>query len=540
MKKYLSILTALLLALVLLFSLTACTGPQTSKTALRIGVTAIPVTLNPISADMSIEFEMFLLIYDPLVRLDANQKPGPGLAESWEESEDGTVWTFHLNKNAKWHDGKPVTSADVKFTYETMLDNAFGYMYVDSMDGITSIECPDDYTVVFQCSAPKPNMTYIFTPILPKHIWETVSVGDLEVYANTELIGSGPYKIESVTETYVRMDKNTDYYGTQGNADSILFVRYDNGDSLAQSLMLGEIDAAISLSAPQVPQMKKDANVTLISGQVPGFYQISINSSADPASTANPLLADINIRYAMEYATDKLKIVDMVYGGNATSATSIVNSYLPHYWNVPADQLRGFNLDKAKEILDAAGYKDTDNDGIREDAAGNPLSFRFIAIADKTEDQKCAQIFASGCKEIGIDIKIETMDRGATYDVVAMLDYDMYFDGWGTDIFVSSGFGILASSSIETGINDVQYSSAEYDELYNQLKTETDEAKSIDLAVALQKILYRDLPYIFIVYDNNIQAYRSDRWTGVEIIPSNGGSYFYNGSIVNYLNIKPV
>ena len=147
-------------------------------------------------------------MYDPLVRYDKELNPSPALADDWKVSKDEKTWTFHLNKDAKWHDGQPVTSEDVKYTYELMLDTGLGYMYSSYLEGITDITCPDEQTVVMKTKLPKANMLMNTTPIMPKHVWEKVKKEELETWDNGEMIGSGPYKLVSNENGIVKVSKN--------------------------------------------------------------------------------------------------------------------------------------------------------------------------------------------------------------------------------------------------------------------------------------------------------------------------------------------
>ena len=189
-------LLAYLLALFLCISLAGCGGgAQTSESVntFRIGTPVSIDTLNPLASYMQVGFEVFLLVYDPLVRYDENFEPTGCLAESWETSEDGLTWTFHLKDGVKWHDGEPFTSEDVKFTYDTMMESGLGYMYSTYLAGIDSVECPDANTVVIKTDEPKANMLMNTTPILPKHIWSEIKPEELETYANEKPIGTGPF-----------------------------------------------------------------------------------------------------------------------------------------------------------------------------------------------------------------------------------------------------------------------------------------------------------------------------------------------------------
>ncbi len=201
--------------------------------------------------------------------------------------------------------------------------------------------------------------------------------------------------------------------------------------------------------------------------------------------------------------------------------------------------MRSYNVQKANALLDQAGYKDTDGDGIREDANGNKLEFRLITIADNVEEVKAGQMIASDCKKAGIGIITETMDDGALADEIYAGTYDMFIWGWGGDLDPSVMLAILTTEEIGN-LNETFFSNPRYDELYQEQLNLIDEQERQAAVFEMQKIAYEEAPYIILVYDNNLQAIRSDRWTGFKQIPASTGLFFMNLIFDNYINMKPV
>lgn len=533
-------LLPILLALFLCISLVSCGGAQSTEGVhtFRTGSTTSIDTLNPLSSYMQVGFEVFLLLYDPLVRYDENFDPVGSLAESWTTSEDGLTWTFSLRDGVVWHDGEPFTSEDVKFTYDLMMEQGLGYMYSTYLSGITGIECPDEKTVVITTEQPKANMLMNTTPILPKHIWSEIAPEELETYANNNPVGTGPFRFDSSSEGVIKLVKNEAYFGKVPSIDECVFVSYSNSDTMAQAVSLGEIDAAFNISAAQKKQLEKDKNVTLISGEIPGFTQIGINVWSDPKSGGNPLLKDKAVRQAIEYAIDKKKLIQMAYGGEGTPGTTLLNPGQFYHYEPDASELRTYNINKGNALLDQAGYQDTDGDGIREDANGNKLEFSLITIADNSEEVKAGQLITSDCQKIGIGIKNETMDDGALQDKILAGSFDLFIWGWGGDIDPSVILELLTTAMIGSN-NEPHFSDARYDALYKEQQTLMDESERQAAVFELQKIAYDEAPYVILLYDNNLQAIRSDRWTGFKQIPADTGLFFLNINYDNYINIKP-
>jgi len=511
-------------------------GGEDKELVFTIGTTAELDTLSPLTTWMMNTMEMIYLVYDSLMRYDENLEPKPSLAKDVQVSADQLTWTFTLHDGVKFHDGKPLTSADVQYTMELMMDTGLGYLYGDALTDIVSIECPDAKTVVITTGEPVPGIGRLSTPIMPKHILEAIPADALETWANEAMIGSGPFKLGSTGDNFVRLERNDDYYGQKSALDAIVFVTYENADSMAQAVIIGELDGACNLNAAQLAQLQADKNIEAIAGELPGFEQVAYNCYQDPESGGNPLLLDKIVRQAIEYGTDKEKIIGMAYGGAGIACEStIVNPSNPGYYNPPEKRL--YSPEKGAALLEANGYVDTDGDGVRE-KDGQPLEFRLFVIGDRVNYVKSGQIVAEGCAELGIKINLESMDSGLLTDKIYEMDYDMFIWGWGSDNF-SGGFGILTTDQIGN-LNEPGYSNPEYDALVSQLRTTFDTGARNALFIELQKILYEDLPFNVLIYDSNIQAYRSDRWSGLVQNPKNGGTWFYSGSTFNYLNIKPV
>jgi len=528
-KKIARIIICLILASSFCFGAAGCGD----KSGFVVGTSEFVDSLNPFVAWSEVSLEVFNLIYDPLVRFDEEQKPTPALAKSWEVSDDDLSWTFDLAK-ANWHDGEKFTSEDVKFSYELFLtETGEGSYYGAYLSGIESIECPDESTVVIKTEKPKADMLYIPTPILPEHIWGEIGEKKLGDYKNKQPVGTGPYMFAEMQEGSLTLTVNGDYFGDPGTVESYSFVEYKNSDSMAQALKAGEIDGTTSLSAAQMGQLEEEEGIKVISGQIPGFTQLGFNLKED--GKGDPLLKDKEIRHAIECCIDKQKALEMAYSGQGEVGDTLLNSFSPYKWTPEGDTLRDYDIERAKEILDAAGYKDTDDNGIREDSSGNDLQFDLISIADNTEEVKMGQIIKAGCEEAGIGIKCVTMESGALSDKVYSFDYDMFIWGWGADVDPGSILNILTSNYdyAETGwIND------EYDSLYKEQSTliDFDERKAV--VDKLQQIAYEEAPYVILVYDNYIQGVNSADWEGFVQIPENG-CYFLNMTDFNYVNIKP-
>lgn len=532
MKKVLSFV----ICLIMLASL--CLGivsGDASANILKIGVTEEPDSLSPLITYERSSFEIFMLIYDSLITFDENMEPVPSLAETWEVSSDNLEWTFKLRKDVKWNDGEKFTSKDVKFTFELMKDSGLG-LYTDMVGDIDVIEIPDDYTVIFKTSKPKANMLQNITPILPEHIWKAVGEDQYEIFENQNPIGTGAFILKEWKKNeYISFIPNKGYFKGVPKVDGLIYVIYANRDTMAQSLKLGEIDVALGLYKNHAKPLEDDKNITGYNFSENGFTELAFNCKNDGASKGNPHILDKRIRQAIEYALDKQKIIDMVYEGEGEYGTTLipVSQKLFHY-NPTESELRSYSPGKAKELLESADYKDRDGDGVREDANGKKLSFKFLLRSENTMEVKAGQMIKGYLKDVGIDTVIETLDDGALNDrIYSGADYDMFIWGWGGDVDPGTLLRVLTTNQIDN-LNDAYYSNPKYDRIVEEQASNMNFEDRVKMIYDAQKILYEDLPYIILLYERELQLVRNDRIQGIK--PTVNGAVFYADTPYNYIN----
>jgi peptide/nickel transport system substrate-binding protein len=307
---------------------------------------------------------------------------------------------------------------------------------------------------------------------------------------------------------------------------------------MAQSIRLGEIDAATNFSPSQLTSLQDESDIEAISAVVLGFTELSFNAWDDPSSNANPLLKDTVIRHAIEFSIDKQSILDIVYSGQGSVGTSLIPPEGFYHYEPSADELRDFNIDKANQILEEAGYVDLNGDGVRQDSDGTPLEFTLTLRANNTDEVQAGQMIAGSAANAGIKLNIETVDDGLLIDKIYSGDFDMFIWGWGTDLDPTTILNVMTTSQIGN-MSDSNYSNERYDQLFIEQQTIMDPAERQQVVWEMQQILYEEAPYIILFYDNSLQAVNTAKWSGWKRIPDEGG-YFFNLTNYNYLNVQPV
>ncbi|MCJ7625289.1 MAG: ABC transporter substrate-binding protein [Anaerolineaceae bacterium] len=545
------------LFMLFLFILSACTGPaeetpvaetapesveqaETQEAILRVGWSSEPDTMNPLTTYSTEATEVLNLIYDKLISYDRDFKAQPGLAEEFSYSEDGLSIIFTLRDNAKWQDGEPVTVDDVVFTFNLIKENELG-SFAQYLLNLTEVTTSDEKTVVLSFDQPQAFNPALATPILPKHIWEEMSAEDIELFANAQPIGSGPYKFIDWQEgSLLSLERNDDFWGDLPAADKIIFVLYGNEDVMAQALKGGDIDIITEIPPTIWDGLQNVDNVKAVSLPSYSFHHIGFNVSEDANSLGNPLLLDKTVRQALNYAIDRNQLVQVALAGHGRPGVSILPiGLVDWYLDIPEDEQMDADPEKAQEMLEAAGYVDTDGDGVREDANGNPLEFRLIVIESTSVDVRAAQLFRDAAEVVGIKLDLLTMDENTLGNLVYNIDapdWDIFVWGWDSGIDPNEMLGVPLCSQIG-GNNDNFYCNEAYDALYDQQSTTIDFSARKEIVDEMQRIFYEDASYIVMWYQNKLQGYRTDTWQGWKEI---AGGLVYNITRDNYLMVEPV
>lgn len=492
----------------------------------RIGWAGSPDTLSPGTAVLAESYTIFELVYNSMYNLELDGSFSLDLAESADVSSDGKVWTFKIRPNVKFHDGQPLTAKDVAFTYN-FYHNHEDFPYLPAYtEYFEKVEAPDDQTVVLTLTTPIGNIEsqLVFLFILPEHIWSKYDNEKAAEFENVEMIGSGSFKmVEYKQNEFVHLAANKEYFGGAPKVDEVIFQTFANPDALVQAITTGQVDMITEMPLTAAVTLRNAQNIKLVSGTPLSasirdivFNQLAPeNCPPDAKCTGHPALRDRNVRLALSHATDKQNLIDVAELGFATPGLTIIPDSLGSWYNNTLKDYE-FDIAKANQILDEAGYKDSDGDGIRDMPDGSrPLTFRLYWPNDVVAAPRTAELLGNTWKQIGVKTEPQAFDPDAlTTACCPAFDFDIMIWGWGSDPDPSALLKVMRTDMIPTGSSETGYANPEYDKLYDQQATEVDPQKRRELVWEMQRMVHEDVVYLIPYYQQAVQAYRTDRFSG--------------------------
>ena len=532
---------------------------SSGKVVLRIGTPGEFETLNPFIAQTAVSWEGIALNYDVLVGLDAATwefSKETGLANDWGVSPDGKIWTFTLRRNAAWQDGSgPVTARDVAFTYNYIIDNDMA-AFSSYTAGIKTVSAVDDYTVRMVCAQPKADMlaTADAVSILPEHIWSKIPPNKAaNSFANDPpVVGSGPFQIVEISKgSFERLVANKQYWRGAPKIDELILETYTNEDTMVQDLKAGTIDGCRNMPVVQLTALRTTPGVTSAVVQMNGYDNIVFNCYVPPAggsSLGNPVLQDARFRQALQWAVDRQKLADVVFSGTTQPGDTVVVPGFSHnpdwHWTPPADTAYRFDLTKAGELLDAAGYLDTNGDGLR-DFQGKPIALRLWSLSDHPTGQQEGKMLVGWFRQLGLKIDLRTVDSGAATDAIYNTvsgklapDFDLIIWGWYPGLDAGQGLSVFTTAQIG-GWSDCGWSNEEFDQLYEEQLHAIDVGTRKQLIDRMQQLIYEQTPYIVLTTRSDTEAYDTGKWTGWVKSPARIGSALWQIIPENYLYVQP-
>ncbi|MBN1405291.1 MAG: peptide-binding protein, partial [Candidatus Omnitrophica bacterium] len=416
-------------------------------------------TLIPILATDSASAEICSLVYNGLVKYDKNINLTGGLAESWEILDDGLKIVFHLRKTVKWHDGVPFTAKDVEFTYKKLIDPKVKTAYGGDFEKIKELKIIDDYTIAVIYKEPhSPAISSWGMPIIPHHLLKGEDLNTTK-YSRSP-IGTGPYKFKKwFSGEKIELVSNPDYFEGAPRISRYIYRIIPDNATMFLELQARGIDM-MNLSPLQY---KRQTNTQFFKNNFNKFRYSSFGYTYLGYNLKSKKFKNIKVRQALDFAVDKKEIIDGVLLGMGKVATG---PFVPDSWAYNSDIiLRPYDKDKARQLLEEAGWRDCDNDGWLDK---NGEQFEFTIMVNQGNDlrQQAAQIIQKRLKDIGIKVKIKVVEWSVMItEFINKKNFEAVLMGWGL-AREPDCFDIWHSSRIKEGeFNFISYDNKEVDSL---------------------------------------------------------------------------
>jgi peptide/nickel transport system substrate-binding protein len=468
------------------------------------GTLTVRINGNPPSLTFLLESDFWLNritmhnLHESLVRPDPRDHPRyriqPELAASWEESPDHLTYTFRLRDGVTWHDGKPFTARDVKFTFDRLMDPAVRSMHLrQAFVDLESVTTPDDRTVIIRYKQP-----YVWAlekisevPILPAHAFE----GHEGAKFNTAPyhrapIGTGPFRFESWEDhKSITFARNEAYWGREAHVDRVIYRVIPEPNVAQQLLLRGEIDLDITLSSEQYVKLAAEPKVVDLYHRVKyfesSFAWIGWNNQ-------RPLFRDARVRRALGMLFDREKVRTALYAG----IPELANCVFYHLGTScdPATKQHGFDPAAAEALLAEAGWRDTDRDGLL-DKDGLPFRFTITIPSGNPTNEAMVLLYKQALYRAGIEMELQKIEWSVFSARLRSHEFDACMLAWSGDV-EDDAYQVWHSSQIDGGSNYIAYANPELDRMAEQIRGEFDREKRAALFRRFNQIVIDEAPLL--------------------------------------------
>jgi peptide/nickel transport system substrate-binding protein len=467
----------------LLLPALSCASKPAPDTLVMI-IESSPTNLDPRVGIDAFSERIDTLLFDDLLARDEHFNVQPGLAERWE-IPDPLTYIFHLHHGVRFHDGRPLTSKDVKWTFESLLQGKVRstksavYRFVDH------IEAPDDYTVIFKMKVPFATLLWN----LSGGAMGIVPYGSSGDEITRHPMGSGPFRFVSAEQDKeVILERNEDYWGEKAHLKRIRFAVVPDTTTRALELRKGSADLeSNALTTDMVLALQRNPTLEVAHGPGSILAYLALNCR-------DPVLKDVRVRQALAYAIDRQPMLRYLMRGFARPADSILP---PESWAYNSDVPRyEYNPARARQLLDQAGYP-----------AVNGIRFHLTMKTSTEENTRLlAAVLQQQLREVGIALDIRSFDFATFFSDVTQGAFEMYSLRWiggneDPDIFE---YAFHSSKFPPQGANRSFYSNPRLDTLIDRARSEFDQNVRRQLYAEIQTILAQDMPYINLWYIDNI------------------------------------
>ncbi len=460
------------------------------------GIIGQPRHINPLLAQSNdADRDLSSLVYSSLLKHNEDGKLVPDLAKSYEISSDGLNYTVYLKEDVAWHDGHKLTADDVVFTIETAQNSDYASPLRVNWQGVT-VQKVNDSTLIFKLNNKYAQFLNNFTiGILPKHIWSNIQPANFALSEyNLKPVGSGPYVFEKLQKNDLgqmqsyQLSSNTNYYDGRPFIDTITIKFYDSEAAMIDAYNRNEIQNLGNISPQGLKKLKFKQRLNIKEIELPRYFGVFFNQSE------NPVLADKNVRLALNHATDKKAIIDKVIDGKGEEIYSpLIENVLNVSQDIPKFK---FDLEQAKNILKAAGWTQVDEKGILK--KGNTRLTVHITTSALPELTQIANLLKEQWAKAGIEVIVDSLSTPQLQQAIKDRDYEALLFGEILDLDPDP-FSLWDSSQKQKlGLNLALYDNKTADSLLQDARQSLnplDRAKKYD---DFQKIVINDVPAVFL------------------------------------------
>jgi len=450
-----------------------------------------------------------IMLFQQLIEEQADFETGPssfapGLATSWEFSDDRLDLTFHLRPDAVWSDGEPITAEDVRWTYEAHTNPDVAWTMVASKQSISGVEVLDEHTVRFHFTKVYATqlLDAIFGVILPEHAWSQLPFSEWRSNSQwflDHLVVSGPYTLESWEPGQRFVLRRNPRYFRKGlpKTERIVFQIVPESSSQLAMLRSGQAHLIDNVQPSDAAGIEADPALDLYAFPYRQFNFLCWN-------TLRPFFATKELRQAMVLAIDRQAIIDSIYYGYATIATSpFPNNVWAHDASIepwPYDPAR------ARELLAAGGWTDSDGDGTL-DKNGVPLRFEVLTNSSNQIRQDIQVILQNQLRRVGVDARPRVVEFNTELEMETSHEFDACLGAAGIDTSLDMSF-FFHSRSADGGYNFGVYSNPEVDRVLEEIVEQPDQLSARPLFDRLQELLHEDQPFAFLYVPKKLMAGR--------------------------------
>ena len=445
------------------------------------------------------------MLYETLVNITADGYEGC-LAESWDISDDGKTYTLHIRDGVKFSDGEVCDANAIKANFDAIIENKDRHTWLEMMNLLVGVSAPDDKTFVIELSEPyyplltELGVTRPFAMISPKAMKDGSTKDGVNAY-----IGTGPYVLtDFVTDEYAIFEANENYWGEQPKIKKITVKVIPDNQTRILALEKGEIDMIFGknmIDADAINQYTGNDKFTVSLSDPTSTRQIVLNTTRD-------VLADKEVRQALQHATNKQAISDGIFYGLEQPADTLFAKTVP-YCDIDLEPY-AYDVELAQSMLDEAGWV-VGSDKIRE-KDGQKLNIDLLYNSDSVTEKAIAEYLQSEYQKIGISLNIHGEEEQSYRDNMKAGNFDMVFNiCWGMPYDPQSSLAAMRAPvygdyAAQLGLED----KADIDQAITDILVSTDEAKRQELYTFVLTRLHEDAVYIPLTYECNKAIYRSD------------------------------